>query len=121
MRLFTVLVFDQYVRGTVEVPSAPEHNETLGRAHDLVYEVEVEEASGTSVTLTVRHRHSNSGKGFLTGATPVNAASVDLGALPLRLIESASGRFGALGQATVQLGGTSPTARVRIWATGWSA
>lgn len=118
MRLFTTLVFDQIVRGTSEVVSPPEFNDLLGKAHELVYEFEVEEASGTTPTITARHKHSNSGKFFVALANSLTTVTLDT--LPYRDIKTVSGPFAAQGQIGVVLGGTTPTARVRIWATGWS-
>ncbi len=118
MRLFNVLVFDQLVRGTAEVTSAPEFNDLLGKASQLVYEIEVEEASGTSPTISFRHKESNSGKGFVARPNLVTTQALD--ALPYRDVKFQVGPLGGLGQAAVQLGGTTPTARVRIWVTGWS-
>lgn len=118
MRLFNELVIDQYVRGTAEVVSPPQWNELLGRADDLVYEVEVEESTGTSPTITIRHLQSNSGKKFVGLANLINAAAIDN--LPFRDIKTQAGPLGGLGQVGVQLGASSgtPTARVRIWACG---
>ncbi|HNH48190.1 MAG TPA: hypothetical protein PKY30_14200 [Myxococcota bacterium] len=119
MRLFTVLVFDQIVRGTSEVVSSSEHNDLLGKAHDLVYEVEVEEATGTTPTLSLRHKVSNSGKGFIPMTDLLTTVALDT--FPYRNIARQTGPLGAMGQVAVQLGGTSPVARVRIWVTGWSS
>ena len=119
MRLFTELVFDQVVRGSnIEVVSPAQFNDLLGRAYDLVYEIEVEEASGTTPTISVRHLHSNSGKGFV--GLPNLVSAVSLGTLPYRDVTAQPGLLGGLGQVGVTLGGTTPSARVRIWATGWS-
>jgi hypothetical protein len=118
MRLFNQLVFDQIVRGTSEVVSPSDFNDLLGSAYDLTYEVEVEEASGTSPTISVRHLHSCSGKGFIGMANLITTAG--LGSLPFRDVKTQSGPFAGLGQVGVTLGGTNPVARVRIWATGRS-
>lgn len=120
MRLFTELVFDQVVRGTNEVVSPPQFNDNLGRACTVVYEIEVEEAGAASgtPTITVRHKTSCSGKGFI-GAPPL-IESFSLASLPYREIKVQIGPLGGLGQVSVVLGGSSPWARVRIWATGWS-
>ncbi len=118
MRLFTHLVFDQIVRGTETAFSPPEFNDSLGKAAKLVYEVEVEDSGGTSPTITVAHWHSNSGKGFVALTALVSAQSV---ADPTyRALVAQSGPLGCQGRVAVTLGGTSPFARVRIWATGWS-
>lgn len=119
MRLFTTLVFDQFVRGTAEVASPPEFNDHLGKASSIVYEIEVEEAAGSSPVISVRHKHSNSGKGFIALTNLLTTTALDT--LPFRDVKVQAGPLGGLGQVAVQLGGTNPVARVRIWATGWSA
>lgn len=119
MRAFNELVFDQTVRGTTaEVFSAATWDEVLGRADALVYEIEVEEASGSTPTLTVRHHHSCSGKGFVPLADLVTTAS--LSTLPVRSVVAQVGPLAGLGRVGVSLGAASgtPVARVRIWATG---
>lgn len=116
MRAFNELVFDQTVRGTTEVFSSSDFNDRLGRADELTYEIEVEESSGTSPTITVRHLHSNSGKGFVGMSAILTAVSIS--SPPFRDVKTVSGPLGGLGQVGVVLGGTSPVARVRIWACG---
>lgn len=118
MRLFNQLIMDQVVRGNAEVVSSAEFNELLGKAYDLVYEVEVEESSGTTQTITVKHKGSNSGKGFRDQATLVNAASI--ANPPFRAVATALGPFCALGQCGVTLGHVDAVARVRIWVCGFS-
>lgn len=118
MRLASILVFDQIVRGTTEAVSAPEHNDALGKADELTYEFEVEDAGGTSPTLSARHLHSNSGRRFigLSNLVTNQALSPASSALPYRDIKTQSGPLGALGQVGITLGGTDPWARVRVWA-----
>jgi len=117
-RLLTELVFDQTIRGTTQVLSQPQFNEIMGRGDTLTFEVEVEDASGTTPTITVAVAHSNSGKLFLPVATTpqINAESIASGALPYRKVftyEAAT--VASLVQLQVTLGGTTPVARVRIW------
>lgn len=119
MRAFNELVFDQTVRGNAEVTSSPTYDDLLGKADQVVYEVEVEEASGTSPTISMRHLHSNSGKGFIGLADLISAVS--LASLPYREVKTQSGPLGGKGRVGVILGGTNPVARVRIWATGRTA
>lgn len=116
MRAFTQLVLDQTVRGTIEVVSSVEYADQIGKADDLVYEVEVDDSSGTSPTLTLRHLHSVSGRGFIGLPAAITAASI--ATPPYRNVAVVSGPLGGLGQVGITLGGTSPVARVRVWATG---
>lgn len=121
MRLFNILVMDQMVRGTAETVSALEFADTLGKADSIVYEIEVEDASGTTPTISVRHLHCNSGKAFVGLPNIVTTASIATGSLPYRDVKTVSAPLAGLGQVGVTLGGTSPVARVRIWACGRSA
>jgi hypothetical protein len=120
MRIFTKLVFDSTVRGAdTKYFSSAEFNDLLGKADDVIYEVEVEETTGSPTSITVKHLHSNSGIGFDAASTVLNAAS--LSTLPLRRLGNTSVPLGALGQVEVSItGGSTPTARVGVWATGRS-
>ena len=122
MKVFSELVFDAFVRGTTEVYSAPQFNETLGKADDIVLEVEVEEAAGSSPTVTVAHYHSISGKGFAASSGTALFNLIDISAPPYRDVKTQSGPLGGLGRIGVKLGASSgtPTARVRVWAVGRS-
>ena len=115
MIAFSELVFDQLVRSG-EAFSSAKFDELLGSAYDLTLEAEVEESSGTNPTITVNVHHSNSGKSFVSLAAVISGASIS--APPYRSLASQSGPFGKLVRIGVVLGGTSPTARVRVWATG---
>ena len=119
MVLFNELVLDTVIRGTPEVVSASQRNVVLGKADNVIYEVEVLEATGTAPTLTLRHLHSNGGNGFI-GMTALLAA-VDISAPPYRNVKGQAGPLGGLGQVGITLGGTNPVARVRVWAVGRSA
>lgn len=120
MTLFTELVFDQIVRGNTEVYSSSKFEELLGSAYDLTLEVESEETTGTPADITVKLHHSNSGKGFVQLATLINA-STGITSPPYRSIASQAGPFARQVRVGITLGsGSSPTARVRVWATGRS-
>lgn len=119
MRLFNLLIFDQVVRGTAELVSPVQFSDVLGRADDLVYEIEVEKRLGLAPKLTVRHLHSNSGNVFIP-LSPLISGAV-LGDLPYRALRIQSGPLAALGQVGVSLGDSGDVAWVRIWATGRAA
>ena len=120
MRAFKEKVFDQMVRGSAAVYSPTERQELLGRADVLVFEVEVEEAGGTTPAISVSYMFSNSGKGFLTVSGGISSAS--LASLPYRSSFTTSGyALGALGQLSVTLANSDNTERVRIWACGRTA
>lgn len=114
----TELVFDQIVRNAAtEHFSSPRFDELLGASTDSVVEIEVEEATGSPTSITVKWYHSNSGKGFVAQTTIVNGESIS--SLPYRQVVVQNGPYGKLARLGVTLtGGSSPTARVRIWHTG---
>lgn len=118
MIVFTELVFDQLVRGlNTEVFSSPKFDELLGSAYDLTFELEVEETTGSPNDITLKVYHSNSGKGFVSVSTVINAASVT--SLPYRGLASQAGPLAKFVRTSVSLGNSgTPSARVRIWATG---
>lgn len=122
MRLFNQLIFDQTVRANAnndEVVCSPEFNALLGKAYDLVFEIEVEEATGAAPTLTVKYKQTNSGKVFTALAADL-VTTVSLATLPYRTIKPVSGPLAALGQISVKLAAATDTARVRVWVSGWS-
>ena len=121
MRLFTQLVFDQTVRANAnndEILTSADYNALLGKGYDLVIEIEVEEATGAAPTVTLRYKHSNSGKAFV--ALPDLITTAALTTLPYRNVKMVTGPLAALGQIAVKLAAATDTARVRIWASGWS-
>ena len=99
-----------------------EYAELLGRADDLLVEVEVETSAGTSPTLTLDVYHCNGGKVYqaATNGTIINAESI--ASPPYRKIalyaKSSTQILGSLVQLRITLGGTTPAARVRIWVCG---
>ena len=93
-------------------------NSSSTSADEIAYEIEVEEASGTSPTITVRHLHSASGKKY-TGLTALVSAQ-SLSSLPYRDVKTQTGPLAGFGAVGVTLGGSDNLARVKIWATGRS-
>lgn len=114
MKAYNTLIFDQTVNGTTPAITSHEFAELLGKADDLVLELEV--TDGAATTITVEYMHSNSGRGYDVSQTPWNATS--LASLPLRQLKSLTSGFGALGLVRVTLAGGTPIAHVRIWACG---
>jgi hypothetical protein len=118
MRKFNVLLMDRTIRGTQEVLTTNEFNDLLGSADEVVYEIEVSEAGGTTPAVSLRHLHCNSNEdlGFKGLTNLINQQS--LATLPYRDVVMQAGPLGGLGKAGVKLDGTTPTARVRLWACG---
>lgn len=118
MIVFTELVIDQIVRGNAEVFSSSKFDETLGSAYDYSLEVEVEDTTGGPASITVKWYHSNAGKAFSVLGTPVSA-DTGITSLPYHAMANQTGPSGKLGRLGVTLnGGSSPSARVRIWVNG---
>ena len=116
---FNQLIFDRTVRGATEVFTSPEFNELLARADDLVFEVEVSDASGTTPAITCRgwHCSSNEDLGFKARTAFISGAS--LASLPYRSVTVESGtRIGGFYKLGIALSGSDNVARVRIWCTG---
>lgn len=119
MRAFNQLILDTTVTGTVPVCSPTEFDELLGRADELLFEVEVESVSGSSPTLTLDVYHCNSGKKFVIAPSGTILSAVSISSVPYRdLAKYSSSTLGSLVQLLVTLGGTTPVARVRVWACG---
>lgn len=119
MITYCELVIDQLIRGNSEIFSSPKWDELLGSSYDMTIELEVEETTGTPASITMKWHHSNSGKGFVVLSTPVSADTGVAGTLPFRTMGNQTGPSGKLGRVGVTLnGGSSPTARVRVWVTG---
>lgn len=116
MRLFCELVYEGYISGTNEVRTASKYNDLLGRADEIVYEVTYGGVTGSSPTVTVAHYHSSCNDGtFPQKGVAINAVSIGSGT---SAIGSVSGPLAAYGQAGIQLGGTTPAAQIRLYATG---
>jgi hypothetical protein len=121
MRIFHVLLLDDRIEGNAPLYSSPLHNALLGSVESLRIYCTSENTSGTSPLLTVQIEESGNQvywrtKAFLaeidnvalSTTAPTVAVGRDRGLLPSQ---------GFL-RLRVQLGGTAPKARVRIWVTG---
>jgi hypothetical protein len=120
MRKFHVLLLDDRIEGNAPLYSNPLHNALLGSVESLRIYCTAENTSGTSPALTVQIEESGNQlywrtKGF---------AEIDNVALSTTAQTVAVGRDRGLVPSQgflrlrVQLGGTAPKARVRIWVTG---
>lgn len=119
VRAFNQLVIDTTITGTVPVCSPSEFDELLGRADELLFEVEVESVAGTTPTLTLDVYHCNSGKKFVIAPSGTIITAASIASVPYRdLAKYSSSTLGSLVQLVVTLGGTTPVARVRVWACG---
>jgi len=121
MRIQHDLVFDEIVDGTTSVYTDPKWDDVLGYPDKLTLFVVTDGVSGTSPTILVQLEEGpdqrnwmNKGGGPEIPATAISTtaatalAGYDTGAYPNP----------AYVRARIQLGGTSPRARVRLWVTG---
>ena len=116
---FNELIFDRTIRGTTEFFSSAQFNELIGRADDLIFEVEVSEASGTTPALTARvwRCSSNDDSGFKARTAFLSGAS--LASLPYRSVTVEGGtRLAGYCRIGFALSGADNIARIRVWATG---
>jgi len=124
MRVFNQLVFDGYVSGTNAVYTDSQYDEVLGLSDQLSISGYSAQVTGTVPTVTVQVEGSFDQRRWQNrnGATPeINAVSIV--ASPEALFQGQDGNPTgrptlAFGRLRIQLGGTSPTAQLRIWATG---
>ncbi|MBI4703818.1 MAG: hypothetical protein HY744_22135 [Deltaproteobacteria bacterium] len=124
MRQFQQVVFDRYVNGTTTVYSDAAFNDLLGQFNQLSIQACCSEIAGTSPTLTVNVETSGDQQTwhskFGSGSEPISGVSLtaasnthwgkDTGSTP---------SLGAV-RLTITLVGTSPAARIRIFACGRS-
>lgn len=117
MRTFTDIIFDDIIRGTTEVFTSPKFNDLLGRADDLVFEIVVMDSTGGSPTITVRYHHSCSNEGTFTALADL-ITNGNIATPPYQKVVQQAGPLGAYGKLGITLGGSTPTARVRVYVTG---
>lgn len=124
MRAFNQLVFDAVIQGTTVTYTDPSFNTLIGSADTLAIEAIVDQVSGTSPTLTVDLQHSGDNRNFvskLTGASAViPALTLSTSAITTTLGTEPSSPNVLLGyvRLALTLGGTTPSAHIRIYVTG---
>ena len=118
MRLFNELVFNGLVSGPTLLRSDPRFNELLGRARVLVFQVVVEDSSGTDPLLTVKYSGANDNQSFEDRLTVMNA--VNVGTVP----KVHSDEYGlsnvndGFGMLTLAMDAAGKAATVKIYACG---
>jgi hypothetical protein len=123
MRLFHQLVFEGYVSGTADVFTDNQFDALLGSADQLSVSGYTAQVTGTGPTITVQVEQSFDQRRWQSRNT---AAEVSAATLVTTGETNFQGHDGnpvsrpSLGFARLRLrlGGTSPTAQVRVWATG---
>jgi hypothetical protein len=124
MLAFNKLIFDNTISGTAGTWYSPcVYDEILGSADAVFLMVHAMGVSGTSPTITCRLEHSANGRSFkeVSGTAEINAQALVTDTAikstsPTSLVTLTPYlRFVRL---KVTLGGTSPSARLKIYATG---
>lgn len=120
---YNELVFDEYVDGTASIYSKPQFNALLSLADLYSIHAAAFIESGTSPTLTLQLEEGpdNFNWGNKKATPEVNAAALTSGALTVATHSVGGGStFPTSGymRLRVQLGGTSPRGRVKVWFTG---
>lgn len=123
MRIFSQLVFEGYVSGTADVYSDSAHDALLGMADQLSIGGYTAQCTGTTPTLTVQVEQSFDNVRWQNrNATPeINTTSlVTTGETTFQGQDGNPTARPTLAYARlrIRLGGTTPAAQVRIWATG---
>lgn len=131
MRIFNEMVFNGYVTGGTDVFSEDKYQELLGFADQLSIGAYTAQVTGTTPTLTVQVQQSfdkfrwqarNS-----TSTPEISAATLSGGTTETILHGYDGNKQGPppndrpvlpFVRLRISLGGTNPTAQVRVWATG---
>jgi hypothetical protein len=124
MKVFNQLVFEGYISGTTNVFSDSQHNALLGTVDQLSVSGYTAQVTGTSPTLTVQVEQSfdNIRWQNRNGTAEIAAAALATGATETN-VQGQDGNPTArptlcFVRLRIALGGTTPTAQVRLWATG---
>lgn len=121
MRIFSQLVFDDFIMGTESVYTAEQYNDGMGLADQFAIQAVADQVSGTTPTLTVQIQHSNDQRNWVdkSGTAEINAQSLSASATTVK-VGTDSGSTPTLGyrRLKITLGGTTPVAHVKLFACG---
>ena len=116
---FKKRIWNGYINGNTPVVTAAEHDELLGRADELSYQVNLENMEDVA-TVTLKHFISNDGgKNFVElGPSPLNGVPVS--GTSDQKAGSMTGTNGDLARAQLTLTQTitNPSAYVELWVCG---
>lgn len=123
MRSFHTLAFDDVVEGTSAVYSAPSLDSTLGSVESLSICAVASQAGGTSPTLTVQVEQGPDERRWENRNTTAEIDGVSLSKTAENVETANDGDPAgatrlAFVRLRIQLGGTNPQARLKIWVTG---
>ena len=123
MRSFHVLAYDDVVAGTTAAYTPPHLDDLLGAVESLSFMVSASQATGTSPTLTVQVEQSPDEIRWENRNTTaeINASSLSGTADNIKTAndgDPAGTTRLPYARLRIQLGGTTPQARVKLWVTG---
>jgi hypothetical protein len=117
-RALACCVFDDWIVGTAAVITDVAHNGLLAAWERYAIQVVADQVSGTLPTVTVQVQCSSDGRNWLNKASipEINAQPLVVGAVSdvAGFDEGARPGFDR-GRLRISLGGTSPSAHLRIW------
>jgi len=114
VRLKTIVLVDQVISGNASVESDPKYNDALGEGDTYTIQTYVANSAGTSPTITLKVQGSNDGRSWVDRQTVLNAVSIS--STPYEDITDSTTDIVVTSQGKVQvnLGGTNPSAYVRV-------
>ena len=121
MSNLALLAFDDFIMaGATPVYTPQSLNDALGTFDKLTMQAVCDSITGTSPTITVQIEHSVDQRNWKAknATAEINAAAI-AAATPNSVggDTSATGSLGYV-RLAITLGGTSPTAHVKVWVTG---
>lgn len=120
MRKLAILAFDDFIMNTTTVYTPQSLNDALGTYDKLTMQAVCDSLGGSGNTIKVQIEHSVDQRNWLAknGTAEINAVSVSV-ATP-SVFGGDTSSTGSLGfvRLAITLGGTTPTAHVKVWVTG---
>ena len=118
-RVYTKDVFNEVLSSTITQFTLQEDYDLLGRADRISMQLHVTNASGTTPTLTVKlWGSSDGGKNWVTVTTPWSLLALTVGGVTDAVVDTGSTILPSLLKFEFQLGGTNPSAYVKLSVTG---
>jgi hypothetical protein len=123
MRRAIMTVFDEYISGTTNVYTPPEHNNTLGQFEKLAIEVVCDRfssaAGNPTFTLAIEHANDDCNWKAKSGTAEINAQTITVDQTTA-LVATDGGSTPNLGSVRFRmaLAGSTPAAHVRVTVCG---
>jgi hypothetical protein len=118
-RSFMKDVFDEVISGNTPQYTAQEDDDVLGMADQLSLQIHVTNATGSGPTLTVKlWGSSDGGKNWVTVSTLWSGVVLSAGTIYDNVVDTGSAVLPGYLKLEIQMAGTTPSAYVKISATG---